>query len=244
MWAGVYAYALQIYCDFSGYSDIAIGSALLLGFRFPDNFNAPYKSRDLREFWRRWHISLSTWLRDYLYISMGGSRGAAWRTYRNLAVTMLLGGLWHGAGWNFIIWGALHGFALAGLRAMQRRREALGREPLLRGHAGRALATFLTFHYVCFAWVFFRAPDLGSAWAVLAQLGSGTWGAANLTPHILAVMAVGAVTHLWPRRSFDRFVEGFARLHWAWQALALVAVGMAIRKLAVVDVVPFIYFQF
>ena len=244
MLAGVYAYALQIYCDFSGYSDIAIGSALLLGFTFPDNFDAPYKARNLQAFWRRWHISLSSWLRDYLYISLGGSRGGAWRTYRNLAVTMLLGGLWHGAGWNFIVWGALHGFALALLRMWQRRRDAAGREPLLRGWLGGAVATFITFHYVCFAWVFFRTPDLQSATAVLTQLTQLSVGAANLTPHILAVMAVGFVTHFWPRRAFDALVAGFIRLHWAWQGLALVAVGLALRALATTDVVPFIYFQF
>ena len=110
---GVYGYALQIYCDFSGYSDMAIGLALLLGFRFPINFNSPYKSDSVTDFWHRWHISLSTWLRDYLYISMGGNRKGKIRTYINLIVTMLLGGLWHGASWNFILWGGLHGAALA-----------------------------------------------------------------------------------------------------------------------------------
>ena len=242
--AGVYAYALQIYCDFSGYSDIAIGSALLLGFTFPDNFNAPYKARNLQDFWRRWHISLSSWLRDYLYISLGGSRNGAWRTYRNLALTMLLGGLWHGAGWNFIVWGALHGFALAILRMWQRRREVAGRQPLLRGWGGGAVATWVTFHYVCFAWIFFRTPDFDSATAVLLQLSRFSAGSANLTPHILAVMAIGFVTHFWPRGWFDAGVAAYARLHWAWQGLSIVAVGLALQKLATTDVVPFIYFQF
>jgi D-alanyl-lipoteichoic acid acyltransferase DltB (MBOAT superfamily) len=118
--AGVYGYALQIYLDFSAYSDIAIGSAQLLGFTLPENFRTPYRSGNLQEFWRRWHISLSTWLRDYLYISLGGSRGAPWRTYLNLALTMLLGGLWHGASWTFVVWGALHGFGLAITRFFQR----------------------------------------------------------------------------------------------------------------------------
>ncbi|HEX4451607.1 MAG TPA: MBOAT family O-acyltransferase [Kofleriaceae bacterium] len=120
--AGVYGYALQIYLDFSAYSDIAIGSAQLLGFTLPENFRTPYRSGNLQEFWRRWHISLSTWLRDYLYISLGGSRGAPWRTYVNLALTMLLGGLWHGASWTFVVWGALHGFGLAITRFFQRSR--------------------------------------------------------------------------------------------------------------------------
>ncbi len=241
---GVYAYALQIYCDFSGYSDIAIGSALLLGFRFPDNFDAPYKARNLQDFWRRWHISLSTWLRDYLYIALGGSRRGPWRTYRNLLLTMLLGGLWHGAGWAFVTWGALHGGALAVLRAWQRRREAAGRAPLLRGRLGRAVAVTFTFHYVCLAWVFFRAPDFGAAVEVLRQIAEFSGGAANLTAHLVGVMAIGACTHFWPKRGYEALVSGFARLHWAWQAAALVAAGLALRSLASVDVVPFIYFQF
>ncbi|HSN25836.1 MAG TPA: MBOAT family O-acyltransferase [Kofleriaceae bacterium] len=122
--AGVYGYALQIYLDFSAYSDIAIGSAALLGFDLPENFRTPYRSASLQEFWRRWHISISTWLRDYLYITLGGSRGAPWRTYLNLSLTMILGGLWHGASWAFIVWGALHGFGLAITRYFQRTRDA------------------------------------------------------------------------------------------------------------------------
>jgi D-alanyl-lipoteichoic acid acyltransferase DltB (MBOAT superfamily) len=121
---GVYAYALQIYLDFSAYSDIAIGSAAILGFDLPENFRTPYRSANLQEFWRRWHISLSTWLRDYLYIALGGNRGAPWRTYVNLALTMILGGLWHGASWAFVVWGALHGFGLAITRYFQRARGA------------------------------------------------------------------------------------------------------------------------
>ncbi len=242
--AATYAFAVQIYCDFSGYSDIAIGSALLLGFRFPDNFDAPYKARNLQDFWRRWHISLSTWLRDYLYIALGGSRRGPWRTYRNLLLTMLLGGLWHGAGWAVVTWGALHGGALAVLRAWQRRREAAGRAPLLRGRLGRAVAVTFTFHYVCLAWVFFRAPDFGAAVEVLRQIAEFSGGAANLTAHLVGVMAIGACTHFWPKRGYEALVSGFARLHWAWQAAALVAAGLALRSLASVDVVPFIYFQF
>lgn len=241
---GVYGYAVQIYCDFSGYSDIAIGSALLLGFRFPDNFDAPYRATSLQDFWRRWHISLSTWLRDYLYISLGGNRGGAWRTYRNLMLTMVLGGLWHGAGWNFLIWGLLHGAALALQRAWQRQREAAGRRPLLRGPLGHAVAMALTFHYVCFAWVFFRAPTLEGARAVLEGIAAGTTGTANLTPTLLVVLLAGAATHLCPRRLYDRVIESFASLPTLAQALAVVAVGLVLREMASVDVVPFIYFQF
>ncbi len=241
---GTYAYAVQIYCDFSGYSDIAIGSALLLGFRFPDNFAAPYRAENLQAFWRRWHISLSTWLRDYLYISLGGSRRGAWRTYRNLMLTMVLGGLWHGAGWNFLIWGALHGGALAAQRAWQRRREAAGRKPLLRGPVGRAVAIGLTFHYVCFAWIFFRAPTFEAAWAVLDGIAGATLGAPNLGPTLLAVLLAGAATHAVPRGLYDRVVQGFAALPVQAQALGVIAVGLALRDMASADVVPFIYFQF
>ena len=243
MLAGIYGYALQIYCDFSGYSDIAIGSALLLGFRFPDNFNAPYKALNLQDFWRRWHISLSTWLRDYLYVALGGNRGGSWRTYRNLLLTMLLGGLWHGAGWNFVIWGALHRVALAVLRAFQRRREASGRAPGPRGPAGKLLAGIFTFNYVCFAWIFFRANDLTGAWEVLQKLGELTFSTHHLTAPVVCVMLFATITHLWPRAWFDRQVEAFGRLP-AWlQAGAVVGTGLCIGQLASVDV-PFIYFQF
>jgi D-alanyl-lipoteichoic acid acyltransferase DltB (MBOAT superfamily) len=241
---GVYAYALQIYCDFSGYSDVAIGSALLLGFTLPDNFDAPYKSRSLQEFWRRWHISLSTWLRDYLYIPLGGSRFGALKTYRNLLITMLLGGLWHGAAWNFVVWGALHGGALAVQRAWQRRCEARGRAALLSGRAGAVVAALVTFHFVCFTWIFFRAPDFGAAVAVLEQIATGGWETTNVTGPLLLVMAVGFGTHLFPRRGFEWFRERFVALPAAAQGAALVVLGLALRQVATQDVQPFIYFQF
>ncbi len=241
---GVYGYAIQIYCDFSGYSDIAIGSALLLGFRFPDNFDAPYRARDLQDFWRRWHISLSTWLRDYLYISLGGNRHGAWKTYRNLMLTMVLGGLWHGAGWNFLIWGALHGGALAVQRAWQRRRAARGKGPLLAGVGGRAVAIVLTFHYVCFAWIFFRATTFEGAIAVLDGLAAATVGTVNLGSTVLIALGVGFATHAVPRRLYEHLIETFARLPAAVQALALTSVGLILHRLAEVDVVPFLYFQF
>ena len=158
--AGIYGYALQIYCDFSGYSDMAIGIALLLGFRFPKNFDAPYKSATITEFWRRWHISLSTWLRDYLYISLGGNRKGKLRTYGNLLVTMLLGGLWHGAAIRFILWGALHGAALALHKlwmAVVPGAKATGD----RMHWwSRAAGIFFTFNLVCLGWLMFRAESM------------------------------------------------------------------------------------
>jgi alginate O-acetyltransferase complex protein AlgI len=167
---GIYAFAFQIYCDFSGYTDIAIGCALLLGFRFPKNFNYPYVAETIQDFWRRWHMTLSRWLRDYLYISLGGNRKGPTRTQVNLLLTMLLGGLWHGASWNFVIWGALHGSYLAAERAV------ISRLPIWNSNAfaARALRVVVTFHLVCFAWIFFRAKDLDLAATILQNLAHPT----------------------------------------------------------------------
>ena len=161
----IYAYAFQIYFDFSGYSDIAIGLGRLFGLRIPENFNRPYLASSPQELWRRWHISLSTWLRDYLYISLGGSRGTELRTYLNLMLTMALGGLWHGASWNFVLWGVFHGALLAVHRALAGARgEGQARTP-------RWLRQIVTFHLVCLGWVLFRSPDLATAVTVLMHLG-------------------------------------------------------------------------
>ncbi len=161
----VYGYAYQIYFDFSGYSDIAIGLAALFGFHIPENFDRPYLSANPREFWQRWHISLSSWLRDYLYISLGGNRLGAVRTYFNLAVTMLLGGLWHGASWNFVVWGAIHGVWLALHRLLTR-----GRVVTEDSRTRRIVKQFLTFQMVCLAWVFFRSPDFATAAEIFRRL--------------------------------------------------------------------------
>ena len=166
---GMYAYALQIYCDFSAYTDIAIGIANLLGYQFPQNFNQPYRASSVQDFWRRWHITLSSWLRDYLYIPLGGSRDGTWFTYRNILITMLLGGLWHGASWNFVIWGGLHGVALVVERAA--RGDGRARPP--RPHPRRCVWWFVTLHFVCLTWVFFRAPTFDTAIAYLSTLVSG-----------------------------------------------------------------------
>ncbi|HEY5950994.1 MAG TPA: MBOAT family O-acyltransferase, partial [Kofleriaceae bacterium] len=371
--AGVYGYALQIYLDFSAYSDIAIGSALVLGMTLPENFRTPYRSANLQEFWRRWHISLSTWLRDYLYIALGGSRGAAWRTYLNLILTMLLGGLWHGASWAFVVWGGLHGFGLAVTRYFQRATEAdrhaaarlyatcllvavlgfivqrtiipddtgtwtqlviawlyltplwavltawLGREqpapdqpqptpqpwralrrdawipealrlgmcasailflgalqvweewtwiPLAlltwglaiaadiveRGGKNleqralavvrRSAAVFLVFHYVCLAWIFFRAKSFDHALGVLRRLAAQEFDHANVVPLLSTALAVGFMCHFFADGSFrwlrDRFVSLPA---WA-QGIVLAAAALVLRELGHAKVVPFIYFQF
>jgi alginate O-acetyltransferase complex protein AlgI len=261
---GVYAYAIKIYADFSGYSDVAIGSAKLFGYELPKNFDAPYTSADLQEFWRRWHISLSTWLRDYLYVTLGGNRGSTWKTYRNLMLTMVLGGLWHGASWNFVIWGALHGGALAVNRAWQRARKPkptpVGQEPyrtnplVERGAEirpapqpftpGRAVAVLATFHFVCFAWIFFRAPTFAHATLMLSRMGKLYLAAPNVTPRILAVLALGMVTHFIPRSVYERIQGMFARSPALMQGALLAAFAYALHFAAGAKAEPFIYGQF
>jgi alginate O-acetyltransferase complex protein AlgI len=175
---GVYAFAWQIYGDFSGYSDMARGSAQLLGFHFMVNFRQPYLSRSLSEFWRRWHISLSTWLRDYLYIPLGGNRHGEAKTYRNLMLTMLLGGLWHGANWTFVIWGGIHGGGLAIGRFFQRlfqREEGADDRISSLFSAPAWLMRIAIFHLVCFAWIFFRAQSVQEAFHQIASLGVVAW---------------------------------------------------------------------
>jgi alginate O-acetyltransferase complex protein AlgI len=165
LWLAVLAYALQIYCDFSGYSDMAVGTSKTIGYDLPENFRMPYLSVNVAEFWRRWHITLSTWLRDYLYIPLGGNRRGEVRTYANLMATMLLGGLWHGASWNFVLWGALHGTALATHRILS---ELRGGRPLLPG----PLAVVVTFLFVLLCWVPFRSPDWPTTALVLTRMFS------------------------------------------------------------------------
>lgn len=261
---GVYAYAIKIYADFSGYSDVAIGSAKLFGYELPRNFDAPYTSGDLQEFWRRWHISLSTWLRDYLYVTLGGNRGGTWKTYRNLMLTMVLGGLWHGASWNFVIWGALHGGALAVNRAWQRARQAKRTAPPggpyratnpVAGGAevkrppvvitpGRIVAIIATFHFVCFAWIFFRAPTFAHATLMLSRMAKLSEGAPNLTAPILAVLGLGLVTHFVPRSIYERIQGTFVRSPAIVQGIVLAACAYALHFAAGAKAEPFIYGQF
>jgi D-alanyl-lipoteichoic acid acyltransferase DltB (MBOAT superfamily) len=238
--AGVYGYAVQIYCDFSGYTDVAIGAALLLGFELTPNFDRPYRATDLQEFWHRWHISLSSWLRDYLYIPLGGNRGSAWLTYRNLMLTMLLGGLWHGASWNFVIWGALHGGALAVTRAWQRRDgHVASTSPLARFAKGLA-----TFHFVCFAWIFFRSPTFDDALDVLASLSRLTTYTPNLAGWVVALIGGSLLWHITPARLRNAGVRRFVEAPVLLQALALLGIAIALQRIKGAAVVPFIYFQF
>lgn len=254
-YAAIVGYALQIYCDFSGYTDIAIGSALLLGVRFPLNFNAPYKAPNVVDFWRRWHISLSTWLRDYLYISLGGNRRGKVRTYLNLMITMLLGGLWHGASWTFVVWGGLHGAALAVTKMFQdwRARRARAKDPSAPRRPappapgfswGRLLGVVATFHFVCACWVFFRAETFAQAHLMFSQLGTLTTFHPNLHPSILLVMAIGLVSHFLPDRLYQGALNGFVRMPAPAQGLALFLAAVALRQLASTSAVPFVYFQF
>ena len=242
-YAAVLAYAVQIYCDFSGYTDIAIGSAALLGVRFPRNFDSPYKSASVQEFWRRWHISLSTWLRDYLYIPLGGSRKGPARTSVNLMLTMLLGGLWHGANWTFVAWGGLHGAALAVGRARERARERRGEQRALTG-AAHVFSVFLTFHFVCFAWIFFRADSFAGAARMISQLETFTTFHPNLPPMLVAVLGVGLASHFVPERWYLKIRDTFVRLPAPSQGLALFATAVLLRQFESADAVPFVYFQF
>ncbi|MCA9671208.1 MAG: MBOAT family protein [Myxococcales bacterium] len=237
---GVYGYAFQIYCDFSAYTDIAMGSALLFGLKLPQNFDSPYRAASLREFWHRWHISLSSWLRDYLYIPLGGSHKSSARTYVNLTATMLLGGLWHGADWKFVIWGALHGLGLAFTRAFQRLRPEA--KPL--GGVARVLAMIVTFHFVCLAWIFFRAKSFDHAWQLLGGLFTFSGGAANITPLIWTMLGLALVTHLLPDRIVDGAREILAEMPAPIQAAVLVLAVLLVRWAGTTEVVPFIYFQF
>ncbi|MBM4370406.1 MAG: MBOAT family protein [Deltaproteobacteria bacterium] len=241
---GVYAYALQIYCDFSGYSDIAIGTARLLGFHLEENFALPYRAASLREFWRRWHISLSTWLRDYLYVPLGGSRGLRrWHTYRNLFITMLLGGLWHGPGWTWVAWGGLHGLGLAWERFLEGRRK--DRVPAAAPSGWRrALGIVVTFHVVCALWVLFRARSFPRAMEVFGALGELTFQTPNLPWTVLLALAAGYLGHLLPDALPRASVRWFQRLPAAGWAAVAAAVIYTLGLVASSEVVPFIYFQF
>jgi alginate O-acetyltransferase complex protein AlgI len=238
---GVYGYALELYYDFSGYTDIALGSALLLGLKLPANFNMPYTAVNVAEFWRRWHISFSNWLRDYLYFSLPGLRSRfKIFAYCNLVVTMVLGGLWHGVSWNFAIWGLLHGLALALTRAWQTWR---GRRPA-PGAWMRAVCAFLTVQFVCFTWIFFRAPDLKGALAILSRIGSLSFATDNITPMLAGVMALATAGHYFPKKWFARAQEWYSAVPFYAQAAAMAMVVAVIEALMGRGAAPFVYSRF
>jgi D-alanyl-lipoteichoic acid acyltransferase DltB (MBOAT superfamily) len=241
----IYGYGLQIYCDFSGYTDIAIGVALILGFRLPINFNSPYKAKNITDFWKRWHISLSQWLRDYLYISLGGNRKGKIRTYLNLMITMLLGGLWHGASLRFIIWGGLHGIGLV----INKLWSSLFRSYGKTGWIGRVLAIFITFNFVNFCWIFFRAPDMDNAILMLNQIAENFSPGSFLTvipaySSVYILMAVGYIIHFLPESVKESYRGFFIRMPLYAQMVIILLIAVMLYQMRTADVIPFIYFRF
>jgi D-alanyl-lipoteichoic acid acyltransferase DltB (MBOAT superfamily) len=241
----VYAYAFQLYYDFSGYTDIAIGSALLLGIRLPANFNVPYRALNLADFWKRWHISFSNWLREYLYFSLPGKR-TRWMPYVGLIITMALGGIWHGAGWTFLVWGLLHGVGLAVFRLRQSRHKGsnTGRGAAPAGRMAQIAAGLLTFHYVLLGWIFFRAASIGSALSILRQIGSLKYSFDNTTPAFLFVLIVAIAAHFVPASWFNGAIIRFARTPALVQAGALALLALAIHYVSATGAAPFIYSRF
>lgn len=248
-WLGALCYTLQIYYDFSGYSDMAIGLGKMFGFHFLENFNYPYISRSITEFWRRWHISLSSWLKDYLYISLGGNRKGHLRTYLNLIVTMLLGGLWHGAAWRFVLWGGWHGASLAVHKWFMAHVPGFKAQGADMPRWRRIIGIVVTFHVVCFGWIMFRASDLQTARNMLSQIFTDF--KPELIPQVVSgyaavmgLMAVGYLLHLMPVRS-----ELWAQRTVTESPLPVKVVTIAVLVWAVMliksaEIQPFIYFQF
>jgi alginate O-acetyltransferase complex protein AlgI len=240
---GVYGYAFQLYNDFSGYTDVARGSAKLFGYELPLNFDRPYVATSLQDFWRRWHISLSSWLRDYLYIPLGGNRGSFVATQRNLFLTMLLGGLWHGANWTFVVWGAWHGGGLALGRFVDRARgvaKSAGAPSLFARLGGRVF----TFHVVCVGWVFFRAPSVRQAFAMFREMLDHRPGLEHLATSTLVILALSAALHFSPtslRRDLER---DFARSSMVMQGALLFVAIVVIHLFASQKAAPFVYGQF
>jgi D-alanyl-lipoteichoic acid acyltransferase DltB (MBOAT superfamily) len=244
---GIYAYAVQIYADFSGYTDMAIGIALLLGFRFPQNFDGPYTATSLQDFWRRWHMTLSRWLRDYLYIPLGGNRSGKWRTYRNLMITFVLGGLWHGAAWTFVVWGAIHGGFLSLEHWRRTRRAELGLPDPPDTAWRRWGARFVTFQIVCLAWVFFRAESFTNAADILARLFDPShWGEPSplVKVSVLLAIAAGIGEQFISKGMLTRLMAKFSRLSPVAQGVTLGFALMIINTMGPRGVAPFIYFRF
>ena len=244
---GCIGFTIQLYCDFSGYSDIAIGIALLMGFRFLDNFRAPFKAQNPSEFWRRWHISLSTWLRDYLYIPMGGSRKGKWRTYFNNFITMILGGLWHGAGWMYLLWGAYHGLLLAGHKALKK----VWKVPeALKGTTTlKALNVMLTFCLIVIGFTIFRADSLET----LSAIGTQIFGDFHLSvapqfveSYLMIVLAIAAAlfVHFTPRNWTTGVSTAYSATPLVVQGVLLALVLFFVIQARSSDIVPFIYLQY
>jgi len=239
-----YGFAVQIYADFSGYTDIAIGLAMFLGFRFPDNFDRPYTARSLQDFWRRWHMTLSRWLRDYLYIPLGGGRGSRWQVARNIMITMILGGLWHGAAWTFVAWGAIHGSGQVVGHLRRSNRLARGLDPLPDGRRRVVVQRLATFHIVCLGWIFFRADSFSTATTLIGRLFTA-WGRAPLVTPLVVITVLGTVALQYlPPDLGGRVQREFARQPWVTQGAILGVVLLAITTLGPQGVAPFIYYKF
>jgi alginate O-acetyltransferase complex protein AlgI len=237
----LYGFAVQIYCDFSGYTDMAIGLAILLGFRLPNNFNKPYHATSIADFWRRWHITLSHWLRDYIYIPLGGNRRGNWSQSLNVMITMVIGGLWHGANWTFVLWGMMHGIGIVVSHAVSR-------TPLLAwvGHAPRWLKILVTFHFVVVTWVFFRAPDLATANTVITGPFTASWNAGmtalTLNAFSILLMAVFFALHFFDHHAVIRYLTKRFSALYVWTVL--VGFGILAIALSAGSSAKFIYFDF
>ena len=241
----VYGYAIQIYCDFSGYTDMAIGIGKMMGFDLGINFNKPYQSTSLTDFWRRWHISLSSWLRDYLYIPLGGNRKGRIRTYINLMITMLLGGLWHGANWKFVFWGGMHGLGLA----IDKIWNKITHGRLSGNVIGRVTGWFITLHFVILLWVFFRADSFEGAVQIIAQIFTDF--NCGLIPAFLqtrglyiALLLTAAAIHSVPASKFPKLEQAYIRTPFVFKAIIFIVLIQCIIQIKSIDVQPFIYFQF
>ncbi|MCF8261764.1 MAG: MBOAT family protein [Melioribacteraceae bacterium] len=239
----LYGYALQIYCDFSGYSDMAIGLALLLGFKLPINFDSPYQAKSITEFWRRWHISLSSWLKDYLYIPLGGNRKGKERQYVNLLLTMLLGGLWHGASWKFVVWGAIHGAALA--------LEKLFGFPewVMKNRWTKFVGFLITFHIANLCWIFFRAQSFEMGMDMLEQIFTFFQPEVFMQfiggyTTVFVLIIIGYILHFMPRSAEVKFEGLITRLPLLAKAILLALMIFIVAQFKSADIQPFIYFQF
>lgn len=240
----VYAYLVQIYCDFSGYSDMAIGLALLLGFKLPMNFNAPYKAKTITEFWQRWHISLSSWLRDYLYISLGGNRKGKGRTYINLMLTMLLGGLWHGASWRFVIWGGWHGLALAVERIFNIPEWITKKNIFIK-----IIGVFITMHIWAVSMIFFRAQSYETGFEIIGQIihffhFEVLFQFIEGYTLVFILIVLGYITHYIPKQFEDSVQKFITHLPLIGKALLITFVIWLVAQFKAADIQPFIYFQF
>ena len=238
----LYGFTMQIYCDFSGYTDVARGSAKLMGLELPENFDRPYQATSPAEFWRRWHMTLSSWLRDYLYVPLGGSRGGPVRAYWNLWLTMFLIGIWHGASWTFVLYALIQAFAMVlhrfFFRRSGRRRDAVDPGWLV------ASKVFANLQLVVFSRILFRATSLDNAGDVTARIFSGTTSVAQISPAVWLVLLGSFALHYTPRAWFTRVEQVFLRLPAPAQGAALASVGAALALVATSEVVPYIYFQF